>query len=60
MTTSWLNEDSKEEQMDIFEGKSLVSGAEGVVRDVNDMESPQDVPVGFDELPIELLSLIDR
>ena len=58
MTTSLSNENSKEKQEDIFEKSSLVSGAEGTFRDV--MESPQDVPEGFDELPIELISLIDR
>lgn len=60
MTNSGLDEDSKEKREDIFEKTSLVSGAEGTVRDVNEMESPQDVPEGFDELPIELISLIDR
>ena len=58
MTISWLNERGKQE--DIFEKSSLVSGAEGTVQDVHEMESPQDVPEGFDELPIELVSLIDR
>ena len=60
MTNSGLDEDSKEKREDIFEKSSLVSGAEGTVRDVSEMESPQDVPEGFDELPIELISLIDR
>ena len=60
MTTSWSNENSKERQEDIFEKSSLVSGAEGSFRDVSEIESPQDVPEGFDELPIELVSLIDR
>ena len=60
MTTSWSNENSKEKQEDIFEKSSLVSGAEGTVRDVSEIESPQDIPEGFDELPIELVSLIDR
>ena len=57
MTTSLSNEDSKEKQEDIFEKSSLVSGAEGTLSEI---ESPQDVPEGFDELPIELISLIDR
>ena len=60
MTTSWSNENSKVKQEDIFEKSSLVSGAEGTVRDVSETESPHDVPEGFDELPIELVSLIDR
>ena len=58
--TSWSNENSKEKQEDIFEKSSLVSGAEGTFRDVSEIDSPQDVPEGFDELPIELVSLIDR
>ena len=60
MTPSWLDENGGGKQEDIFEKNTLVSGAEGTVRDVNEMESPQDVPEGFDELPIELISLIDR
>lgn len=60
MTTSWSNGNSKDKQEDIFEKSSLVSGAGGTVRDVSEIESPQDVPEGFDELPIELVSLIDR
>ena len=60
MTSSWSNENSKEKQEDIFEKSSLVSGAEGTFRDASEIESPQDVPEGFDELPIELVSLIDR
>lgn len=47
-------------QEDIFEKSSLISGAEGTFRDVSEIESPQDVPEGFDDLPIELVSLIDR
>ena len=60
MTNSGLHEDTKEKREDIFEKSNLVSGAEGTVRDVSEMEYPQDVPEGFDELPIELISLIDR
>ena len=60
MTTSWSNENSKDKEEDIFEKSSLVSCAEGTVRDAHEIESPQDVPEGFDELPIELVSLIDR
>ena len=60
MTSSWLDENGGGKQEDIFEKNTLVSGAEGTVRDVNEIESPQDVPDGFDELPIELVSLIDR
>ena len=60
MPTSLLDEHSRGKQEDIFEKSSLISGAEGTVRDVSEIESPQDVPEGFDELPIELVSLIDR
>ena len=60
LTTSWSNENSSEKQDDIFEKSSLVSRAGGSFRDLNEVESPQDVPEGFDELPIELISLIDR
>lgn len=60
MTTSSSDENSREKQEDIFEKSSLISGVEGTVKDVSEMESPQDVPEGFDELPIELVSLIDR
>ena len=45
---------------DIFEKNNLVSGAQGSVQDVNELDSPQGVSDGLDELPIELISLIDR
>ena len=48
------------QQDDIFEKNNLVSGDRGSIQDVNELESPHDVPEGFDELPIELISLIDR
>lgn len=60
MIASSLDENSKGKQEDIFEKSSLISGAEGIIRDVSEIESPQDIPEGFDELPIELISLIDR
>lgn len=60
MTTSPLDENNRGKQEDIFEKSSLISSAEGTVRDVSEIESPRDVPEGFDELPIELISLIDR
>ena len=59
MTTS-SSDDNMGEQEDIFGKNSLISGAEGIVRDVSEVESPQDIPDGFDELPIELISMIDR
>ncbi|MDI1485973.1 MAG: hypothetical protein OHK93_004162 [Ramalina farinacea] len=46
-------------QDDIFEKSSLISGEEGSLKDVEEVDST-DVPEGFDELPVELLSLIDR
>ena len=48
------------QENDIFEKDNLVSGAQGSVQDVNELDSPQGIPDGFDELPIELISLIDR
>lgn len=60
MPTSSLDDNGSGKQEDIFEKSSLISGAEGIVRDVSEIVSPQDVPEGFDELPIELISLIDR
>ena len=48
------------QENDIFEKDNLVSGAQGSIQDVNELDSPQGIPDGFDELPIELISLIDR
>ena len=45
---------------DIFEKSSLISGSQGFPKDVTEVESPNDVPEGFDELPVELISLVDR
>ena len=45
---------------DIFEKENLVKGEHGKVLDVTELDSPQETPEGFDELPIELISLIDR
>ncbi len=46
---------------DVFEKATSNSGRDGSFRDADPL-SPQDqeVPEGFDELPIELVSLIDR
>lgn len=60
MTTPPLDENSRGKQEDIFEKSSLISSAEGTVRHVSEIEPLQEVPEGFDELPIELISLIDR
>ena len=51
---------SHDAKTDIFEKSSLISGEEGIVKDVNEIDSPTDIPEGFDELPIELISLTDR
>ena len=52
---------STKRKVDVFEKAILGSGVDGVARD-SDPLSPQDqvVPEGFDDLPIELVSLIDR
>ena len=50
----------KSQTDDIFEKSSLISEEEGSVRDIEQVDSPCDVPEGFDELPIEIVSLIDR
>ena len=60
MKTSALVEKYGETREDIFEKSSLISSAEGTIQDVSEMEILLDVPEGFDELPIELLSMIDR
>ena len=49
-----------QEEEDIFERNSLISGEEGSVKEIEQMDSPNDIPEGFDDLPIELISLIDR
>ena len=59
-TASPVDENRRIDQDDIFENDHLVSSAQGRVQDVTELDSPQDVPEGFDELPIELVSLIDR
>ncbi|KAK0508849.1 hypothetical protein JMJ35_009125 [Cladonia borealis] len=48
------------QENDIFEKDNLISGTQGSVQDVNELDSTQGIPDGFDELPIELISLIDR
>ena len=55
------SEDSPLQKADVFEKAISGNGRDGSARDA-DLLSPQDqeVPEGFDELPIELLSLIDR
>ena len=60
LTASPLDENRKLDHDDIFEKDNLVSSPQGKVQDLNELDSPQDVPEGFDELPIEILSLVDR
>lgn len=60
MMASPYGEDRKHPSSDIFEKSSLISGEEGSIKDVNELDSPHDVPEDFDDLPIELISLIDR
>jgi len=60
VTASPLDENRELQQDDIFEQTNLVSVAQGNIQDVNEIGSPNDIPQGFDERPIELISLIDR
>ena len=53
-------EETEPQQDDIFEKSSLVSGEEGSLRDVTEVDSPNEIPEDFDDLPIELISLADR
>lgn len=55
------NGTSPQHKGDLFEKATSSSGRDGSYRDADPL-SPQDqeVPKGFDELPIELVSLIDR
>lgn len=56
-----LNDPSQKPQDgDIFERSTLISGKQGALKDIEQVDSPSDIPEGFDELPIELISLIDR
>ncbi len=52
---------SPQQKGDVFEKATSANGRDGSARDADPL-SPQDqeVPEGFDELPIELVSLIDR
>ena len=53
---SSLDENRRLDQDDFFEKDTLVSSAQGKLQSVNEL----DLPEGFDKLPIELVSLIDR
>lgn len=60
LTASPLDENKRLDKDDIFEQDTLVNVAKGTVRDLGELDSPQDIPADFGELPIELVSLIDR
>lgn len=60
ITTSPLYMNGKVKQDDFFEKSNLVNGSQGLVNDVGEIEVPHHVPDGFDELPVELISLTDR
>ena len=55
------NGSNPQQKADLFEQATSNSGKHGSARDTDPL-SPQDqeVPEGFDDLPIELVSLIDR
>ena len=60
LMSSPLGEDMGRSQDDIFEKDNLVSNGHGKMQDMDELDSPHELPAGFDELPIELISLIDR
>ena len=60
LTASPLEENLKLASDDIFENDVHEWGSQATVKGVGGLDSPQDVPADFDELPIELVSLIDR
>ena len=45
---------------DIFEKSGLISSEGGTLKNLEDLDSPNAVPEGFDDLPVELVSLLDR
>ena len=55
-----LHEHTSSHHEDIFEKNSLISGEEDTTRDIEEVYSPKDIPESLDEIPIELLSLINR
>lgn len=54
------DENSQRQAGDTYKKKSSRSGLQSSMMDKADPVSPQGVPEGFDELPIELISLTDR
>lgn len=60
LATSPLDETRQLDQDDIFEKDTLPSETIGAVKDGDGLDSPYEVPADFDQLPIELISMIDR
>ncbi|KAL6718363.1 hypothetical protein ACLMJK_004452 [Lecanora helva] len=60
VASSPLGENQRPDGDDIFEKDNLVSSLQGGTQDVNDLDSLNEIPAGFDELPIELISMVDR
>ena len=60
VTAAFQHESQRPQNGDVFENGTLISEQKGSARDIEQIESPSDTPVGFDELPIELISLVDR
>ena len=58
LTTSPV-EELPSKQDDIFDKPDLVNSEAGL-KDVADTDSPHDIPDNFDDLPVELVSSIDR
>ena len=55
-----LNRVEGPQQEDIFAKDNLVKNDEGKVQDSDQLDSPSELPEDFEDLPIELVSLIDR
>ncbi|KAL9100645.1 MAG: hypothetical protein Q9163_003993 [Psora crenata] len=60
MSNSPLDEANGTPKSDIFERNSFVSGEESSLKEIDEVHSPDAISEGFDELPIELISLVDR
>lgn len=60
LATSPLDENRRLDQDDVFEKDPLVTDTVGTVKDVSELDSPNEIPADFDQLPIELISMIDR
>lgn len=60
LATSPLDENRRLDQDDVFEKDPLMTDTMETVKDVGELDSPNEVPADFDQLPIELISMIDR